>query len=160
MPIEIKDFAALAALVLSLYNLWEARQTKHKNRRQTFEKLRQEVLFLREQRETVHQEVAYRLQNLLDVCESQQLKDENGKSHWIKSTISLELSKYRDHFGKATSIILETIPNERINDAHILDFEQKLGKAKRGLEDAKRNAAETARYEIRWERTIAEATRG
>jgi hypothetical protein len=76
MNIEPKDVAAFAALFLSMYNLWDAKRSKHNTRRQSFEKLRQEVLFLREQREAVHNEVAYRLQKLLDVCEKQQPKDE------------------------------------------------------------------------------------
>ena len=147
MNLELKDYLAGAALILSIINFIEGFRAKGRTLRQSFEQRRQEVLLVRTQTHFLNAQVRQKLEILKHDCEMQLPLDEKGRPHWINSTVALEISRYTDHFQQALTHLLDAIPNERISQKHLLDFEVKLGEAKRELEAAKTAAEEAKKFD-------------
>ena len=160
MQLELKDYLALAALLLSLFNFVEARRAKARTLQQTFEQRRQEVLLVRTQRQYLLAEARQRLEVLKRDCEQQLPLDEKGRPHYLISTVALEISSYTDHFEQALSHLLDTVPSERISHKHLIDFEQRLGGAKRKLEEAKLALGKAKQFEDEKRKRIAEICAG
>jgi hypothetical protein len=158
MTLELKDYLAVAALAISIFNFIESRSAKQRSLGLAIEQRRQEVLLIKTQITHLHNEAINKLQQLSRDCERRlQKKGDKERPNRLVLLIRLKIRIYEStrildsefwHFG-AESMNYSSAHMRRVQHDHLLRFEQLLGETKRKLEEARKQVEEAQKFEIR-----------